>query len=63
MAKYFCYGKIMDELYPLVNARYDEKIFTWNFPVISSFKNIFNGLLDKIFVIDEYMMRKITRKS
>lgn len=41
------------ELY-LVNARYDEKDFTWNFPVISSFKKYLYGMLDKIFVIDEY---------
>lgn len=38
----------------LVNARYDEKDFTWNFPVISSFKKYLYGMLDKIFVIDEY---------
>ncbi|MBS1516274.1 MAG: hypothetical protein JSS63_14665 [Bacteroidetes bacterium] len=47
-------GKQKNSRLYLVNARYDEKDFTWNFPVISSFKKYLYGMLDKIFVIDEY---------
>ncbi len=38
----------------LVNARYDEKDITWKLPVALSFKKYLYGMLDKIFVIDEY---------
>lgn len=38
----------------LVNARYDEKDITWKLPLAVSFKKYLYGLLDKIFVIDEY---------
>ena len=38
----------------LVNARYDEKDITWKLPAAVSFKQYLYGMLDKIFVIDEY---------
>ncbi|MDQ3019614.1 MAG: hypothetical protein M3R36_03445 [Bacteroidota bacterium] len=38
----------------LANARYDEKDFTWKFPVVSSFKKTLYGMIDTIFVIDNY---------
>lgn len=38
----------------LVNARYDENDITWKLPVAVSFKKYLYGILDKIFVIDEY---------
>lgn len=38
----------------LANARYDEKDFTWNVPVVSSFKKTLYGMLEIIFVIDNY---------
>ncbi|MDQ3194162.1 MAG: hypothetical protein M3P82_04090 [Bacteroidota bacterium] len=38
----------------LANARFDEKDFTWNFPVVSSFKKKLYGMLDTMFVIDEH---------
>ncbi len=38
----------------LANARYDEKDSTWNIPVVSSFKKTLYGMIDTIFVIDDY---------
>lgn len=38
----------------LANARFDEKDFTWKYPVIRSFKKTLYGMLDTIFVIDEF---------
>jgi len=38
----------------LANARYDEYDSTWNIPVVSSFKRTLYGLIDTIFVIDDY---------
>ncbi|MEO8210683.1 MAG: glycosyltransferase N-terminal domain-containing protein, partial [bacterium] len=38
----------------LANARYDEKDFTWNIPIVSSFKKTLYGMIDTIFVIDDY---------
>lgn len=38
----------------LANARYDEKDITWKLPVVSSFKKTLYGMIDKIFVIDEF---------
>jgi 3-deoxy-D-manno-octulosonic-acid transferase len=38
----------------MANARYDEKDFTWKIPVVSSFKKTLYGMLDTIFVIDDF---------
>lgn len=38
----------------LANARFDEKDFTWKIPVVSSFKKTLYGMIDTIFVIDDY---------
>ncbi|MBV6478092.1 MAG: hypothetical protein HGGPFJEG_00839 [Ignavibacteria bacterium] len=38
----------------LANARFDEKDLTWKIPVISSFKKTLYGMIDTVFVIDEY---------
>ena len=38
----------------LANARFDERDFTWKIPVISSFKKTLYGMLDKVFVIDDF---------
>ncbi len=38
----------------LTNARYDEKDLTWKIPVVSSFKKILYGMIDSIFVIDDF---------
>lgn len=46
----------------LVNARYDEKDKTWTLPVVSSFKKYLYGMLDKIFVIDEYDEKNYKQK-
>lgn len=46
----------------LANARYDEKDFTWNYPVINSFKRTLYGMLDTVFVIDEYDEKNYRKK-
>jgi len=38
----------------LSNARYDDKDSTWKIPLISSFKKTLYGMIDTIFVIDEF---------
>jgi len=46
----------------LVNARYDEKDITWKLPIVLSFKKYLYGMLDKIFVIDEYDEKNYSAK-
>jgi len=38
----------------LANARYDENDSSWKIPVVSSFKKTLYGMIDTIFVIDDY---------
>ncbi|MEO6695402.1 MAG: glycosyltransferase N-terminal domain-containing protein [Ignavibacteria bacterium] len=38
----------------LANARFDENDSTWRIPVISSFKKALYGMIETIFVIDDY---------
>ncbi len=38
----------------LANARYDEKDLTWSIPLVSSFKKTLYGMIENIFVIDEF---------
>ncbi|MEO8664276.1 MAG: glycosyltransferase N-terminal domain-containing protein [Ignavibacteria bacterium] len=46
----------------LANARYDEKDLSWKIPVMSSFKKTLYGMLDKIFVIDEFDEKNYKKK-
>ena len=46
----------------LANARYDEKDHTWNIPVVSSFKKTLYGMIDDLFVIDDFDESNYKRK-
>lgn len=51
----------------VANARYDEKDRTWNIPFISSFKKTLYGMIDDLFVIDEFdelnYKKKLSREN
>lgn len=46
----------------LANARFDEKDHTWNIPVVSSFKKTLYGMIDDLFVIDDFDESNYKRK-
>lgn len=46
----------------LANARYDENDSTWKIPVVSSFKKTLYGMIDKIFVIDDFDEKNYSEK-